>query len=177
MYLKKYILIIWFHLWIYADDRGFTHWDRVTHICVVKLTIIGSDNGLSPGRRQATIWTNFGILLIGPLGTNFSGILIGIQTFSFKKMHLKMSSAKWRIFCLGLNVLINPKVIWLLHWMRSISLINYYSCSIWNVISCSIFITPTYFVSIGEWNIESNVYQSFSVKVVHTTILFHVSKI
>ena len=77
----------------------------MTHICVIKLTIIGSDNGLSPGRRQAIIWTNAGILLIGPLGTNFIDILIGIQTFSFKKMHLKMSSAKWRPFCLGLNVL------------------------------------------------------------------------
>ena len=43
-----------------------THWGRVTHICVDKLTIIGSDNGLSPGRRQAIIWTSAGILLIGP---------------------------------------------------------------------------------------------------------------
>ena len=78
----------------------------MTHICVGKLTILGSDNGLSPGRRQAIIWTNAGILLIGPLGTNFSEILIGILTFSFKKMRLKMSSVKWRPFCLGLNVLI-----------------------------------------------------------------------
>ena len=77
----------------------------MTHICVGTLTIIDSDNGLSPGRRQAIIWTNAGILLIGPLGTNFNEILIGIQTFSFKKMQLKMSSAKWRPFCLGLNVL------------------------------------------------------------------------
>ena len=53
-----------------------THWGRETHICVGKLTIIASDNGLSPGRRQAIIWTNAGILLIGPLGTNFNGILI-----------------------------------------------------------------------------------------------------
>ena len=75
-----------------------THWGRVTHICVGKLTINGSHNGLSPGRCQAIIWTNTGILLIGPLATNFSEILIGIQTFSFKKMHLKMSSAKWRPF-------------------------------------------------------------------------------
>ena len=42
-----------------------THWGRVTHICVGELTIIGSDNGLSPERRQAIIWTNAGILLIG----------------------------------------------------------------------------------------------------------------
>ena len=61
-----------------------THWGRATHICVGKLTIIGSDNGLSPGRRQAIIWTNAGILLIGTLGTNFSEILIGIKTFSFR---------------------------------------------------------------------------------------------
>ena len=61
----------------------------MTHICVSNLTIIGSDNGLSPGRRQAIIWTNAGILLIGPLGTNFSEIQIGIQTFSYMKMHLK----------------------------------------------------------------------------------------
>ena len=60
-----------------------THWGRVTHICVRKLTLIGSDNGVSPGRHQAIIWTNAGILLIGPLGTNFSENLIGIQTFSF----------------------------------------------------------------------------------------------
>ena len=79
----------------------------MTHICVGKLTTIGSDNGLSPDRRQAIIWTNARLLLIGPLGTNFSEILIGIQTFSFKKMHLKMSSAKWRPLCLGLNVLIS----------------------------------------------------------------------
>ena len=84
------IRISFFHL--------LTHWGRVTHICVGKLTIIGSDNGLSSERRQAIIWPSAGILLIGPLGTNFSEILIGNQTFSFKKMYLKMSSAKWRPF-------------------------------------------------------------------------------
>ena len=77
----------------------------MTHICVSKLTIIGSDNGLSPGRRQAIIWTNGEILLIGPLGTNFSEISIKIQTFSFKKMRLRMSSGKRRPFYLSLNVL------------------------------------------------------------------------
>ena len=82
-----------------------THWGRVTHICVGNLSIIGSDNGLSPSRRQAIIWTNVGILLIGPIGTNFSEMLIEIHTFSFKKIHLKKSPGKWRPFCLGLNVL------------------------------------------------------------------------
>ena len=82
-----------------------THWGRVTHICVGRITISGSDNGLSPGRRQAIIWTNAAILSIGSLGTNFSEISIEIHTFSLKKMHLKMSSAKWRLFWLGLNVI------------------------------------------------------------------------
>ena len=67
------------------------------YICVGNLTIIGPDNGLSPGRRQAIIWTNAGTLLIRPIGTNFSEMLIEIHTFSFKKMHVKMLS--------GLNVL------------------------------------------------------------------------
>ena len=82
-----------------------THWGRVTHICISDLTIIGSDNGLSPSRRQAIIRTNTGILLKRPLGTSFSEILIEILLFSFKKMRLKVSSAKMLPFCLGLNVL------------------------------------------------------------------------
>ena len=82
-----------------------THWGRVTHICVSKLSILGSDNGLSPGRRQAIIWTNAGILSIRTLGSNFSEILNEIHAFSFKKMHLKMSSGKRRPSSLGLNVL------------------------------------------------------------------------
>ena len=77
----------------------------MTYIGVGNLTIIGSDNGLSPYRRQAIIWTNAGILVIGHLRTIFSEISIEILTFSFKKMRLKASSAKWWPFCLGLNVL------------------------------------------------------------------------
>ena len=61
----------------------------MTHIYVIKLTIIGSDNGLSPGRHQAIILTNAGVLLIGPSGTNFSEILIEVYTFSFKKKKIK----------------------------------------------------------------------------------------
>ena len=45
------------------------------HICVGKLSITGSDYGLSPDHRQANIWTNAGILLIELLGTHFSEIL------------------------------------------------------------------------------------------------------
>ena len=93
--------------WLFHDNIcvSLTHWGRVMHICVGKLTIIGSDNGLSPTRRQAIIRTNAGMLLIGTLGTKFSEILSEIHTFSFIWMHLKMSSGKWRPFCLGLNEL------------------------------------------------------------------------
>ena len=98
----------WFY--IYVDSliwqlASLTHSCRVMHISVRKLTSIGSDNGLAPGRCQAILWTNAWIFFIGPLGTNFSENLIEIMIFSFKKMCLKVSSAKWRPFCLGLNVL------------------------------------------------------------------------
>ena len=103
-----------------------THWGRVTLIFVGKLTNIGSDNGLSPGRRQANIWTNARILLIGPLGTNFSEIFIGIHTFSFRKMDLKMSSAKCRPFCPGLNVSIDV-TRWFMRDIGVISKVNTFS--------------------------------------------------
>ena len=64
------------------------HWGRVTHKC----------------QCQAIIWTNAGILLIEPLRTYFSEILIEILTFSSKEMHLKVSSAKWRTFCLDVLI-------------------------------------------------------------------------
>ena len=56
-------------------------WGRVTHICVGNLAIIGSDNCLSPGRRHAIIWTDAGILLIGPSETDFNEILIKSYIF------------------------------------------------------------------------------------------------
>ena len=86
-----------------------THWGRATHISVGNLTIIGSDNGLSPDRRQAIIWTNARLLSIAPLRIYFNENLIEIQQFSLKKTHVKLSSAKWRPSCLGLNVLNNVR--------------------------------------------------------------------
>ena len=91
--------------WVIVLLTMLTHWCRVTHICVSDLTSIGSDNGLSPGRRQAIIRTNAGILLIRPLGTNFSVFSVEILISSFKKTRFKVSSAKRRPFCLGLNEL------------------------------------------------------------------------
>ena len=82
----------------------------MTHICVSKQTIFGSDSGLSPGRRQAIIQTNAGLLLICPYGIIFNEISIENHTFIFIQKYIiiqenLMSSAKWRPFCFGLSVL------------------------------------------------------------------------
>ena len=84
----------WSCIYIRPARNRLTHWGRLTHMCISKLTIIGSDNGLSPGWRQAIIWTNAGILLIGISGTNFGEILSEIHIFSFTKMHLEVLSTK-----------------------------------------------------------------------------------
>ena len=79
---------------------------------------IGSDNGLSPIRRQAIIWTNTELLSIVQLGTNFSEILI---KKSFTKMHLKITSTKWRPFCPGGDESTNKRYLWFqLSWLVSI---------------------------------------------------------
>ena len=75
----------------YPKRKPLTRWHRVTHICLSKLTIIGLDNGLSPGRHQAIFWTNAGILLVGPLRTNFNlffnrHLYIFIEENPFKNM-------------------------------------------------------------------------------------------
>ena len=97
-------LPVW-NAWTTTTVFDITHWGRATHICVGKLTVIGSENGLSPSRRQAIMWTNAGLLSIGPLLTYFNEVLIKTQQFSLEKMHLNMSSAKRGLCCLGPNVL------------------------------------------------------------------------
>ena len=71
----------------------------------ISLAITGLDNDLWPGQQQAIIWTNVGILYLDPKEQTYFIFIIEIYTFSFKKMHLKLSSAKWLPFCLSLNVL------------------------------------------------------------------------
>ena len=107
-------------IWSRISDsqKHLAHWCRMTHICVSDLTSMGSDDGLSPDRHQAIIRTNAGILLMRPLGTNYSKILIEILIlFSFKKMSLKVSSAKRWPFCRGLNELIENMFISLALWL------------------------------------------------------------
>ena len=81
---SEYVSIWWRHHGIYL-------W------VLLNQCIIGLDNGLLPNKWQVIICTNDATSLIP--------ILIEMHTFSFKKMHLKMSSAKQQLFSLGLNVL------------------------------------------------------------------------
>ena len=114
IFLNMEIVVFWLKFyWKLFSRVHLNHWCWVTHICVSKLISIGSASGLSPCWRQTIIRTNAGILLIGPLETNFSEILIEIYTFSFNKMHLKMLSVKWWQFCLCLYVLMVSQ-----HWFK-----------------------------------------------------------
>ena len=92
---------------------------------LMPVSVIASDNWLSPGRRQAIIWTNAGISFIGPREQTAVKYL-SKYIISFKDLHFTMSSWKWRPFCLVLNVLssslhlfiwvIYPNSSRLLHW-------------------------------------------------------------
>ena len=128
--------IVLCHLMASLGHNGLTHWGRVTHICVSKLPTIGSDNGLWPGRRQAITWTNAGVVIIGPLWTNFSEILIEIPISSLKKMRLKESSVKWRPCCLGLDVLSSLRFQCLCHNFRTSAQSEYWDagwCNLQNM--------------------------------------------
>ena len=86
---------------------------------------IGSDNGLSPIRRKAMIKTNTGSLSIGPLGTNFNETFIKIKNALVMKMHLKVSSVKRRLFCLGGDELTQYWVEWCCKETLEISYTNH----------------------------------------------------
>ena len=107
--------------------------EDLTHLpspeCRIYLSVnwvsIGSDNGLSPVRRQAITWTNAHLLSIGPLGTKFGQIRIKTHKFSFKKMHFK-SSAKRRPFCPGEDELTYTWVRRPFHkWLMSLHLTHW----------------------------------------------------
>ena len=78
-----------------------TYWGQDTYMCISTLTIVVSGDGFLPSRCQVIIRTNAGILLIGPIGTNFNEILIENHTSSFKTINLNMTSGKWHPFCLN----------------------------------------------------------------------------
>ena len=89
---------LWHTRWASYYKHCLTHWGWMMHICVSKLTIISSDNGLAPCRGQAIIWANAGILLINPLGTNFSEILIKKSCIFIKENAFK--NAVWKMLAI-----------------------------------------------------------------------------
>ena len=132
--------------WQILQRASDFYWDipyEIWNVCW-RLTHWGQWRIYAPGRRQAIIWTNAAILLIEHLGTNFSEILIKINTFSFKKMNLKISSGKWRPLCLGLNVLTVA--------VHSIT-IKYHRCNIWTLV-----IVYLHYYQCGLDNMIKNVY-------------------
>ena len=85
-----------------SQRSSLTHSGRVPHICVSKRTIIGLDDGWSPGRRQTIIWTNAGILSIGPLGINLNrNLYIFIQENVFENVVRKLAAILSRPQCLN----------------------------------------------------------------------------
>ena len=140
------------------------------HICLSKLTIIGSDNGLSPGWRQTIIWTTTGILLIRPLGTNFNEMSIQNLSFSFMKMRLKVSSGKWRPFCLGLNVLrlmqwyISSRIQLIILNLTHAEVNNVYRWKLWNphepslCLSIALEWQKIMSICMVHWNVHHNVF-------------------
>ena len=104
LYLRKYLSFVFglMGCTVYDSSEVNTSINSISPLWRIYVSMnrisIGSANGLSPIRRQAIIWTNAGILLIVTLGSSFSEILIEIHNFAFNKMHLQMSSGKWRHF-------------------------------------------------------------------------------
>ena len=78
----------------------------------VNWATFGSDNCLVPGRHQAIVWTNAGVLLSRPSETNFCEILIVIHISTSKKMNLILLFTKCWPFCLSPNVLIYMSISW-----------------------------------------------------------------
>ena len=71
----------------HQSSNSLTHWGRdkmaaISHICVARPQWVKS-------------WTSADLLLIGSMGMHFSEIWIKNTYISYKKMHLKMLSAKF----------------------------------------------------------------------------------
>ena len=156
------------------DYPLLTHWDQVTHICIANPAIIVPDNGLSPGWCQAVV-TIATILLIGPLGTNFSKISIKIHIFSFRKVNLKNGFR----FVMYLHWWFS-RFVWLLAAIRS----HVFPIVLWRFIMCvpggwlkSFWIMlshPQKFISVYWWlSIRLQCFQYIMLMQRHLLVLGH----
>ena len=104
-----------------------THWSRVTHICVSKLTNIGSDNGLPPSRRQAIISTKCWYIVNWSLGNKFQWNLnqnqyIFIQENAFESVVCEMAAILSQPQCVKLSIMcchIPHMLSWLVLFWKS----------------------------------------------------------
>ena len=116
---ETFCIMVKFHLFPMVQ---LTHLPQCHIYTPLNWAIIGSGNGLSPIRHQAITWTNAGLLSIGQiqwnqLGTNFSEIWIRVLSFSFKKMHLQIPSAKMAaILSRGRWLNNEPALVQILAW-------------------------------------------------------------
>ena len=110
---------------VFRNAHQLTNWGEVTHICVRILTIIVSDNGLSPGRRRAIIATNAAMLLIGHSWSNFSEMWIEIHSFSFNEfndlIYVEINLQTWivdsiSVFCFLIELACLNLLPWLFEW-------------------------------------------------------------
>ena len=89
------------NLWLNGTPLSIqnTHWGRVTHICVSRLTIIDSYNGLSPPGAKPLSEQMLEYCWLGPWEIQWN--LIEIYTFSFMKIHWKMAVTLTRPHCVN----------------------------------------------------------------------------
>ena len=117
-----------------------THWGRVTHTCVGNLTIIGPDNGLSPGRHQAIIWTNPGTLM-NKLQWNFNRYSnIFIQENAFENVVCEMASILPQPQCVKLSAV----------KFKLVELYVEYNVSPWVYVEHGIYVTVPWFCIIEK---------------------------
>ena len=123
----------------YLLRMRLTHWGRATHICVSKLTVVGSDNGLSPGWRQAIIWINDGILLIRPLGLQWNlkqNWHIFIQENAFENIVCEIAAILSRSQCVK-RILTQRRsyvlssVALTTSWQHEVQMISISECLLW----------------------------------------------
>ena len=107
------------HIYVSRYDFAFSwvvmliHWRRVTHICVNEITIIGSDNGMSLGQRQAIIWwwNIINWTVWNKLQCNFNlNSNIFIQENAFENVHF-VSAPMWRLVFGIIRVVIFARIL------------------------------------------------------------------
>ena len=135
---------------------------------VSEVTIIGSDNCLSPGRRQAIIWNNAENIITCTIRNKLQRTLNRNWYFSFKKIQLKMESGKWRPLCVDLNGLINKDQLTEMQGKYQLQILSFLSTVVKNygrylVTSLWLIRGRCLFGPCGDGNIGKSVISNYAV--------------